>query len=296
MKFGYVDDPNSIDYTLPIGYEFNDLGLKNNSNSSLNIYAGCPNWADKSFVGKVYPAGTSSERYLAEYAKIFNCIELNTTRYGKPNQKTLDSWLNSVDADFTFFPKLPQYISHRRNFGETESIDDLLDFAEFIGQLGQNLGHSFLQLPPKFGPDKLDALEELLKQIPEDFKLALEARHEGFFESKSSFKRLFTICYNLNIPLIHSDTPGRRDLLHQAQTTPVAFIRFGGNKLHKSDYQRIDLWIDELVGWVEKGLQEIIFIPHQPAPVKYMSADLVSYFKTQIINKLEAKSVGVHVA
>ena len=295
MKFGYVDDPNSVDYTLPNGYEFNDLGLKQSNNSQLNVYAGCPIWTDKSFVGKVYPFGTPGERFLMEYASRFNCIELNATRFGKPKQETLESWMNSVPTDFKFLPKLPQYISHRRNFGERDNVDDLIDFIEFIGQLGTNLGYSFLQLPPKFGPDKLAELEFVLREVPAEFKLAIEARHEDFYNNKTNFKKLFSMLNELKMPLIHSDASGRRDVLHQALTTPVAFIRFKGNKLHETDYTRIKLWVNQLAEWVKSGLEEIIFIPHQPAPVKFHSAKLVNYFKQQLQDKFEEISVGVQV-
>ena len=41
-----------------------------------------------------------------------------------------------------------------------------------------------------------------------------------------------------------TDTAGRRDCLHMKLTSADIFIRFVGNSLHESDYQRIDDWVE----------------------------------------------------
>ena len=51
--------------------------------------------------------------------------------------------------------------------------------------------------------------------------------------------------------------------MHMKLTTPTAFIRFVGNSLHKSDYQRIDAWVNRIDSWLGSGLQTLYFFIHQ---------------------------------
>jgi len=41
-------------------------------------------------------------------------------------------------------------------------------------------------------------------------------------------------------------------------------IRFVGNDLHPTDYQRIDEWILRLKDWFAKGITEVYFFTHEP--------------------------------
>lgn len=47
-------------------------------------------------------------------------------------------------------------------------------------------------------------------------------------------------------------------------TSPITFIRFVGNGLHSTDYERIDDWVKRIKSWLEKDIQEIHFYMHQP--------------------------------
>ena len=58
------------------------------------------------------------------------------------------------------------------------------------------------------------------------------------------------------------DTAGRRDLMHMRLTTPKAFIRYVGAN-HKSDYTRLDDWVERIAEWREQGIKEIDFFVHQ---------------------------------
>ena len=51
--------------------------------------------------------------------------------------------------------------------------------------------------------------------------------------------------------------------VHMRLTKPGAFIRFEGNALHKTDYQRIDTWVQRIKQWQDQGLQSVYFFMHQ---------------------------------
>ena len=62
---------------------------------------------------------------------------------------------------------------------------------------------------------------------------------------------------------IITDTAGRRDCAHMALSTPKTLIRFVGNGLHPSDFERLDRWAERLLGWVDHGLQQAFVFFHQ---------------------------------
>ncbi len=46
-------------------------------------------------------------------------------------------------------------------------------------------------------------------------------------------------------------------------TNGTAFIRFVGNNLHKTDYTRIDDWVQRMEHWLSSGLETLYFMLHQ---------------------------------
>ena len=84
------------------------------------------------------------------------------------------------------------------------------------------------------------------------------------------------------IALCITDSSGRRDVVHSILTTNKVFVRFVGNKLHSSDYQRIDQWVDKIIKWIDSGIEQVYFFMHQPAPYKYMSGNLAAYMINEI--------------
>ena len=89
--------------------------------------------------------------------------------------------------------------------------------------------------------------------------------------------------YSNKITTIITDTAGRRDLLHMNLTTPKAFIRFVGAN-HKTDYSRIDEWVNRLINWKNNGVEEISFFLHQNIEIE--SVKLAAYLIKKINQQL----------
>jgi hypothetical protein len=47
-------------------------------------------------------------------------------------------------------------------------------------------------------------------------------------------------------------------------TSPSLMLRFVGNGLHPTDYQRTEDWLDRIAEWQEKGLRSAWIFIHQP--------------------------------
>ncbi len=81
-----------------------------------------------------------------------------------------------------------------------------------------------------------------------------------------------------------TDTAGRRDCAHMHLTIPKAFIRYVGNSLHPSDYNRCDAWVERMKHWLKTGAQELYFFMHMHDEAT--SPELTVYLVDKLITKL----------
>jgi uncharacterized protein YecE (DUF72 family) len=288
MEFGKLHDISMVDFSLPKAHEKTKLVLNEYVKSTLpNIYVGCTGWGMPQWNNSWYPKSTKSKDYLKEYSRQFNTIEHNTTHYRIPDVDTVLRWKTESAEGFKFCPKIPQTISHHHQLGLNGTEIKL--FCENIALLEEKMGCCFMQLPPHFIADRLPILEHFLEKWSSEIPLAIEVRNEQFFEYEKPAERFFSLLEKYNISSVITDVAGRRDVLHQRLTTATAMIRFVGNDLHSTDYQRIDRWITQIAAWFEEGLQSLYFFSHQPENLK--SPEMAVYFIEKLNLILKSKVV-----
>lgn len=118
---------------------------------------------------------------LERYARVFPCVEINSSFYRPHRRATYERWAASVPAAFRFAVKLPKEISHTRRLRDAEEpLDRFLD--ESAG-LGEKRGVILLQLPPSFAFEAsvAEAFFALLRRRCDD-DIACEPRHPSWFE------------------------------------------------------------------------------------------------------------------
>lgn len=257
MKFGQVEDPSIIDFSIPKTPQVSiDLLERNRINKPLEVYIGCAKWNKNDLKG-FYPRGTKDE--LAYYSTQFNSIELNATFYNSPSKAQVETWKDKTPDGFKFFPKIPQSISH---FGRLlNSEEKVKAFVDSTVLFEEKLGMAFLQLIDNFKPKDFDRLESFLKEFPKGYPLAVEVRNEEWFREPTA-ERYYKLLEETNKTNILVDTAGRRDMMHMRLTTPTAFVRYVGAN-HPSDYTRLDEWVKTILAWKEAGLQKLYFFIHQ---------------------------------
>ena len=276
MKFGQVPDPSQIDFTLPKDHPRTKEILKENKSKDFNIFVGCAKW-NKTDLKGFYPKGTKDE--LTYYSQQFNSIELNATFYKSPSAEQVFTWKDKTPADFKFFPKVPNTVSHYRRL--LNITDVVTEFASSVLNFDEKLGMVFLQLHDNFKPEDYDRLETFIKDWPKEVPLAVELRNEEWFGDEEVFNTTMDLFEKHAITNIIVDTAGRRDLLHMRLTTDTAFIRYVGANAD-SDYTRLDDWIERLKVWEKEGLKNLYFFVHQN--VEKASPLLSAYF-IEAINK-----------
>jgi uncharacterized protein YecE (DUF72 family) len=173
------------------------------------ILVGTSSWADPGFVEDWYPPGIAARDRLAWYAERFEYVEVNSSFYAIPAQKTAARWAEITPQGFTFDVKLHRLLSRHsagldslppelREQAKTDErgrveltpklqdliVDWTLEAIEPLSQAGK-LGPFLLQLTPAFSPrahelDELGALAERLREPG----LAVELRHRGWVEGE----------------------------------------------------------------------------------------------------------------
>jgi uncharacterized protein YecE (DUF72 family) len=291
MKFGKLTDISQVDFTLPPDPPLNREYLERlmvKEEKNLQLYTGCTGWSMPDWVGKWYPKGTKTKDFLLSYGQQFNTIEMNTTHYRIPDQGMVEKWCSSVPDDFRFCPKIPQKISHDKNLGL--GGDQLPLFWSALRVFGNKLGACFMQLPPHFPVERMPELAQFLSVWPTVYPLAVELRHESWFETEADLLALTNLLQQYNVGFVITDVAGRRDVLHMRLTADFAMIRFVGNGLHPTDHSRIDDWCDRLNDWKKAGLEKVYFFPHEPDNI--LAPDLTQYFVAQMQSREQVQTRG----
>ncbi len=279
MKFGSVEHPEQIDFTLPKDHPGTKRVLNKVKDDNVpEIYVGCAKWNRADLKG-FYPRGTKDE--LGYYSSQFNAIELNATFYRIFPAEQFATWYDKTPSGFKFFPKLNQEISHwKRLDGTKEVVENYLYNAS---NLKEKLGTVFLQMHNNFAPKDFDRVVDFVENWPEQIPLAIEFRHTDWYNDTKVAEDLYQLLESHNISNVIVDTAGRRDLMHMRLTNPTAFVRYVGAN-HPTDYSRLDDWVERLKTWKAQGIKEVDFFIHQN--IEKESPLLSAYFIKKLNDEL----------
>ncbi|HLA96059.1 MAG TPA: DUF72 domain-containing protein [Pyrinomonadaceae bacterium] len=279
MKFGQVENPEEIDFTIPLDHKDTKAVLARSKSKDLEVYVGCAKW-NKTDLKNFYPKGTKDE--LGYYSTQFNCIELNATFYRLFPASTFEKWYGTTPDGFKFFPKFEQSISHFKRLKDVEETVALN--AERFSLLKEKLGMPFLQMHNNFGPKDFDRVKAFADNWLFDIPLAMEFRHTDWYNDPAISTELYQMLETNGITNVLVDTAGRRDLMHMRLTTPTAFVRWVGANHHESDRARLDEWVTRIADWKKQGLKELYFFVHQN--IEKESPLLSAYFIERLNKKI----------
>ena len=280
MEFGKVEtgELDLFDFSLPADHTETSHVLGASPRTVTKFYIGCAKWGRKDWVGKIYPEKTPESDFLEHYGRHFNSIELNATFYRMPRAAMTAGWKSKVGKDFRFCPKFVNSITHIRRLKDTSEAVDR--FLTGISGFGETLGPVLLMPHPGFGPKSLPVLDDFLSRLPDNLDVVTELRHPDWFSDAGAFREVFDLLEKHGVSAAITDTLGRRDCLHMRLTTPEAFVRFVGNNLHPTDYQRVDQWVTRIQSWMTSGIQKVYFFMHQSEEVH--SPELARYVIQQL--------------
>jgi uncharacterized protein YecE (DUF72 family) len=236
-------------------------------------------WANKAWVGRLFPPGSQQRDFLALYSRRFNTVEGNTTFYATPSAETVARWREETPPGFKFCLKFPQSISHRKRLRGAQAETE--EFLERLEQLGDRCGPSFLQLPPTFGRNSLPVLLAYLDALPRRWAgYAVEVRHMDFFGGPAEGaldeglreRGVARVLYDQRG--LRSAAPATESIrtaqarkpnvpVRFALTAGFGFVRFIGHPDLDANGGLLDEWAERAADWLAAGHDVFFFCHHK---------------------------------
>lgn len=148
------------------------------------IHIGTSGWSYKHWREIFYPAEVKPPEYLSYYSTHFDTVEINTSFYHLPKEKTVQHWAEVVKKGFYFCPKISRYVTHIKKLNDPQ--DTFPPFFALFEDVKSRLGPVLIQLPPSLAFHEEKAIEfySALKKY-KGFHFALEPRHASWLSEQS---------------------------------------------------------------------------------------------------------------
>lgn len=187
---------------------------------------------------------TSKDKWLS--LPNLNCIEINSTFYGLPSEKTVKGW-KETSPDLFFSIKCSKYITHIKRLKDCKEAWNV--FWNRIKILDKSLQAVLIQLPPSFKntEETMQRVEDMIKYLPtKKTTIVFEFRDKSWF-TDAVYKMMRKENITLGGTSIERPTkaPWLGDLptgLHiPPKTSDATYLRIHGEKGYKGDYSQSQL-------------------------------------------------------
>lgn len=241
----------------------------------MRLHVGCAQWTHSAWADRQ----PNPRERLRSYAQWCNVVEGNTTFYATPAPDTVRSWAAQTDPDFRFVPKLPKPVTHERRMSGTDG--PLREFLTAMEPLGPRVHALWVQLPASFGPGELGALAALLRELPAQYRYAVEVRHRAFFEEERTARQLEQVLERAGAEWLPFDTttlfaarptsPGERAAWSKKPRLPRRtraltdhpIVRYHGRDDSAATIAGWRPWLDIVTTWLAEGRSPTLFV-HTP--------------------------------
>jgi uncharacterized protein YecE (DUF72 family) len=223
------------------------------------IYVGTCGFSYKDWVGPFYPPKTTSAEMLARYARRFAAVEIDSSYYGVPQLRTVESMAARTPAGFRFSFKLPQTVTHppdpsslREVHADAKALVDAIAPMVSEGKLACVLA----QFPNAFKPGPQP--EDYVRRVVEAFAglpVVVEFRNRLWQrpETIELLRELAAGYANVDMPRLDGLLGPSSDA-----TASVGYVRFHGRNASTwwrgSNVTRYDYSyaVDELIPWADR--------------------------------------------
>ena len=219
----------------------------------MSVVIATQGWNYPEWIGPFYPPGMRAPEFLPAYAKMFRAVEVDSTFYAVPDERSVRAWMERTPPEFTFALKMPRAVTHERRLLNAEDV--VSEFLDRARELGSKLGPILLQMGPDFAPHELPAVEQFLPSLPRDLRFAIEVRQTRWM-NPDVLPRLMELLAQHGVALALSDGRWiRRDTLLELAERPTAdflYVRWMGPDREITDYSRVQFdRSEEIRAWAE---------------------------------------------
>jgi uncharacterized protein YecE (DUF72 family) len=217
---------------------------------------GCSGWNYDDWRERLYPKGMGPARWLAEYARHFDTVEVNATFYRLASRKGVERWAEQTPADFCFAVKASRYLTHVKRLADApdKGFELREGIARFCAPLepltdAGKLGPILWQLPANFRRDD-ERLANLLELAP-------PGRHCFEFRDASWFvDDVYALLRRHDAALVIGDDP-ERPFQARELTAGWTFVRLHrGRHGRRGNYseREIAAWAERIATWRDDGV------------------------------------------
>jgi uncharacterized protein YecE (DUF72 family) len=205
---------------------------------AMDIHVGCSGWSYKHWKDDFYPKGLPQRSWFEHYASQFDTVELNTTFYRLPAEKTVKDWAREAPRGFRFAIKASRLITHYRRLKDCEA--ELETFFDRMAPLERLEGPILFQLPPQFERDD-EQLRGFLRLLPAGHHHAFEFRHPSWW-----VEPVFELLGNRHAAFVMYDMGKTKTPV--VATSAHAYLRFHGPERYSGGYsrERLRWWHEQL--------------------------------------------------
>lgn len=222
------------------------------------VYLGTGGYSDTDMIGTLYPTGTKKTDFLAEYAKHYGAVEINSSFYAPLGHKAYEGMLRKSEGKVKFAIKLHQDFSHTLK----ATAEHATAFIQALQPLieADCLAPLLIQFPHGF--DRTQDHRLYLAKLADwfsDYPLAVEFRHASWHipQVEHSFQQFGLIWCSVDYPQVNGLPNSRllftqgtgqninRDSINQnnstqnnsqtkssVQQTRIGYLRMHGNNLN----------------------------------------------------------------
>jgi len=185
------------------------------------VHIGTMGWSYSFWLGTFYPDGTPPDKFLAEYSKHFDTVEVDNTFYRIPDKGTVAKWRDQTPKDFLFSAKVPRIITHQKMLRNCEQ--ELARFTDNVAHLQSKLGPLLLQFPSTFKPEHISLLADFLPILPKGYHFAVEVRNEKLLNDS-----LYSLLRENGVAFAMVDSPFMPEV--DLVTADFAYVRWEGDR------------------------------------------------------------------
>lgn len=200
-----------------------------NLNTDVNAFKDLPYYSGLSGIELPipkyrFPPEHQSSSRLQYYATFFNSIEINSTFYKLPLQKTLNKWSESVGSNFRFTLKFWKQVTHSKELNFDAA--DAMKFLDITNSMNIKKGCLLIQFPPSLKIGSIDKLQNLLSQtktyVQDNWRIAVEFRDSSWYHND-----VYSIAKRYDAIVVTHDK-GRSSSPFPDDDSKAFYIRFHG--------------------------------------------------------------------
>jgi uncharacterized protein YecE (DUF72 family) len=142
------------------------------------IHIGTSGWNYEHWSGVFYPPDLKQNEWLKFYTQKLHTVEINSSFYHLPREKTFEKWSATVPNDFIFSVKASRYITHVKKLNDPE--EPVKKFIDAAKCLNEKLGPILFQLPPNLNFNN-EKFCDFINVLPDKYRYTFEFRNSSWW-------------------------------------------------------------------------------------------------------------------